>query len=47
MPKIASEAAKNWFETVILASCRLLMKTLYGDLLSKQKKKKKNWLLQE
>ena len=28
MPKIAFEAARKWFEAVILASCRLLMKTL-------------------
>ena len=28
MPKIAFEAAVKWFEAVILASCRRLMKTL-------------------
>ena len=30
MPKTAFEAARKWFEAVILASCRLLMKTLYS-----------------
>ena len=34
MPKIAFEAARKWFEAVILASCRLLMKTLIVIIIS-------------
>ena len=30
MSKIAFEAARKWFEAVILASCHLLMKTLHS-----------------